>query len=325
MMNNQYIVISDLHAHSFRDFDLNGSRLAKCMEVIIKTFRLAHTEGIENVLFCGDLTDQQNTVSIKVTLALMETFAQCFEKYPNVHWWAISGNHDLGQKSTIAVASKLVSTVRAMAAAFPNFHCMDMQCEQVGEISLAGIPYLDSPEDYNEALNKMLQTCDPESRNVLMIHQTPLVPNAKFAHDTDPADRRYYNFSKVFCGHIHQRRDLTLGFAVVGNPIQIYADDGGWEVDNGVLIWDCYSDTTTFVAFNFPKFIKLAEGDEDTEKYQGHYIVTVPKQALKPTTSVNFHASDGRASLLTKYFEAEGNGKPDTLAIGLKLLAFIDS
>ncbi len=324
-MNNRYIVISDLHAHNFRDFDNNGSRLALCMQVIKNTFSLAHTEGIENVLFCGDLTDQQNTVSIKVTLALMETFAECFEEHPNVHWWAISGNHDLGQKSTFAVADNLVSTVRVMSKAFPNFHCMDMQCEQVGEISLAGIPYLDSPEDYNEALNKMLQTCDPESRNVLMIHQTPLVPNAKFAHDTDPADKRYYKFSKVFCGHIHQRRDLTIGFAVVGNPIQIDADDGGWEVDNGVLIWDCYTNETTFIPYNFPKFVKVGEGEEFDKKYTNHYVTTVPKQALKPTASLNFHASDGRASLLEKYFEAEGNGQPDTLSVGLKLLALIDT
>ena len=67
----KYLIFSDLHAHNYREFseiDPTGvnSRLLDCVEVLGEIQKYANSQGIEKVIFCGDLFHLKNNIDSRV-------------------------------------------------------------------------------------------------------------------------------------------------------------------------------------------------------------------------------------------------------------------
>ena len=152
---SKVLVFSDAHAHNFSQFDTDGSRLLNCERVIADMFKSAAYHECRTIAFCGDLTDKVNSIPIKVALMLVNIFKAAFTKYPDIDVVAISGNHDLGERSYLHNSHNLASTINLLHDIFPNrFVCIDRDYYTLNEVRFIGIPYLEHKEHFSKALDE---------------------------------------------------------------------------------------------------------------------------------------------------------------------------
>lgn len=318
------IVTSDWHIHNYKNYSEDDSRMKNIFSSILDMFNYAHQNNIETILFGGDMVERQVTTPIKVILETLQFFKDTFEKFPNIQVIAISGNHDLGEKSIFHTAESLVSWCHIMGNTFEQWHCIDLKSMQVDNLHIFGIPYLEYKEDYDKSLT--LVTAQKELSNarysILLIHQTPHLPGLNIPMDTDPNDERYGVFDQVFCGHIHKRMHLATNFNLIGTPLQHSFDEGGYQVDNGFIEYNVETKEKKYINLNYPKFIEIKEGQTEPSNC---YVRTLP--TFKGTSGIDsiqrevFSSNTNRQTVVSSYFEVEGNGDKDTLDIGLKILS----
>lgn len=332
------IIFTDWHVHNYKMFDKNGSRLDNCVKVARIIFKYAHKNGINRILFGGDLFDKQQTIPTAVIDSVVETFAQLFEAYPNIHFVAISGNHDHATKNLPDAPA--ITALRFLAISFPNnFFLIDnyhYEARELGRFArVHGIPYYEHPEHFTQKLEHTvwdmndLQTSEETFAfsNILLIHQTPKgIGHALIPHDTDPADELYSNFNMVFCGHIHARQELNPKFLVVGSPIhRDRADEGE---DKGFYVFDIFNPADRkFVSLNkkFPVF-HIAESELEASCYdQKDFVVLIPKidhiSQAEAAKTESFNTALKPEQLIENFWlETDGKDK-DLLAVGLSFIS----
>lgn len=333
------IIFTDWHVHNYKMFDKNGSRLDNCVKVARIIFKYAHKNGINRILFGGDLFDKQQTIPTAVIDSVVETFAQLFETYPNIHFVAISGNHDHATKNLPDAPA--ITALRFLAISFPNnFFLIDNDCYDICDENyradsdgkeyyarVHGIPYYEHPEHYQEKLQEVAETKMIAGANILLIHQTPKgIGHALIPHDTDPADELYSNFNMVFCGHIHARQELNPKFLVVGSPIhRDRADEGE---DKGFYVFDIFNPADRkFVSLNkkFPVF-HIAESELEASCYdQKDFVVLIPKidhiSQAEAAKTESFNTALKPEQLIENFWlETDGKDK-DLLAVGLSFIS----
>lgn len=288
-------------------------------------FIYADKHGIRTILFGGDLVERQNTTPIKVTLEILKFFRTMFRTYPDTTIIGISGNHDLGEKSVFTNCHNLVSWVKIIAGANENFICLDKHDlpNPKDGVHYFGIPYLEYKEDYDKMLEyqyKMAQT-SPCATKILIIHQTPDLPNMNIPMDTDPNDPRYKVFTHVFCGHIHKRMSLTNNFDLIGTPLQHSFDEGGLHIENGFIEYDLTTKEKKYINLNYPKFVEVKEGQEHPDNCYVRVLPTFTGTTnIDATQREKFAQSTNREDIVKSYFEVDGDGDKETLAIGLKII-----
>lgn len=222
------LVFTDLHIHDYKQFNSDHNRLDNCLKVLHDVADRAHHDGINTILFVGDLFDSQRALLTRVVNRTVETFVHLFEKYPDIRWYAITGNHDQAEKSLY----KGVGTTPAESAlkhietlSDGQFYIVDSSIIEIGNVLVGGIPYYEYPEHFEQALLDLTEAIDihyetpEEFYKILLIHQTPVDPtgNPMIKTETNPSDPVYSKWDYTFCGHIHSRKQLTDNFLIVGS------------------------------------------------------------------------------------------------------------
>lgn len=322
-------IYSDLHAHNYKQFDKDGSRLNNCLEAIKDVYDLCDKSGIGVVLFVGDLFDQQKNLPTVVVNAMARLFKELAKKYPKIICYAITGNHDQAEKSLIhREAASALEHVETMVST--NFIIVDNASARIAEgVIVHGIPYYEYPEHFKQALEERAGRVFREAgTNLLLIHQTPSgIMNGHIATDTNTDDPLYDIFDYVFCGHIHTHQQMTDNFCVVGSPIHRDLGDAG--EDKGFLIFDTerLEHKRIILSDKYPKFEtrKVAAGEALDFSGESNYII--PEVVLEASTenegdasAEEFSSSLKAEELVKNYWKSVDGKNKKLLEQGLKLL-----
>ena len=323
------VVISDLHIHNYKTFDKNGSRLENCLRLIDETYSLCISRGINVVLMCGDLYDQQKALPTVVVNEVIKRLSGWIKQHGDIVWYAITGNHDQASKSLDNKAA--VSALEHLAEVFPyNFILIDNASIDIDEAccKVVGIPYYEYSEHYSNMLDnavKLRQTdIYGDVKTILMVHQTPSgLGNPNIPVDTEIEDSRYGMFDLVLCGHIHKRQQLAANFYVVGSPIHRDLGDQGEE--KGVLIIDLDNPAKNieFVSWadKFPMFKTVMEGQvEESDDYVVVKPSLVSISVEEQDVADKFAASNKSSELIENYWQHVDGEDKELLSVGLSLL-----
>lgn len=321
------IIFSDAHVHLYKQFNQDDRRLTNGIALIDYIFRLAHNNGINLILFPGDLYDQMNVVSTKAGVAILSCFDRNFRAYPEIHFVAISGNHDQATKNLLNSPAESALMHLTM---FPQFHLLDADryYETAGGNLICGIPYFEFSEHFKTVLEETTNGIAQEGLTFLMMHQV-VASGLPIEDCIEPDHILFDKFSMIFNGHLHKAEEVTEKFINIGSPMHRDAGDIGiakgiWLVD----LCDPYS-TLTFkdITNKFPQFIHKPEGAELTEWESQQYVIRVPESLPMSEADVkvveNFTSDLSPAVIITNYCaaviskEAERKAK---LEYGLSLL-----
>lgn len=297
-------IFSDLHIHNYKRFDVNGSRLLNCLSALSSIFWYCHNTGIRHIVFGGDLFDQKKALPTEVINATAKAFSLLFSQHPDIEFYAISGNHDHATKNLYD--NPCEHSLTWLSYMFPNnFTVIDNGAYRLPEVTIYGIPYYQTKEDFDKALQRA-------KGQLLFIHQTPYGIKNKFIHtDVDPSD--FMHFKHVFCGHIHQHEKLLDNFTVIGSPL--HRDFGDVGEDNGFLVYDTQTNTFVRELLGLPKFEKVQTITEESQNYQQEIVQEIEQH----TDLEQYDNSKSHSELVTNYWK-DNSEDEQLLNVGKSLL-----
>lgn len=319
------LVFSDLHIHNYKEFSVDDSRLDNCLDVIRLAYSHCKKHDIKLILFGGDLYHNQKLLPTKAVNKTLEIFKSCIEDNPDVLFVAITGNHDLATKNLVSSPGE--SALSHLQTVFPeNFKLIDNATLDTGAgVSIHGIPYYEYKEDFEAALKEAVKSADAnqDGVNILMVHQTPdKLGNDLIPCDLEVDDPRFQRFDYVYCGHIHNRAQLSDNFLLVGNPQHKDASDEGKE--KGFILTDLeFPNDWRLVSTKgrYPEYVSVDVGDVPeggTDYFMEKPAPIESKEDDLDTTKFNTSLED--SSIVRSYWEEVDGKDEDRLKIGLKLL-----
>lgn len=280
------------------------------------------------------MTDNRaKAVPTVVVNALVARFKSLFAQYPQMSFLAITGNHDQATKNLRDVQA--VSALEYLATVFEDrFLIVDNQAIWVDDQTiLAGIPYYEYPEHFEEKLVAMsaqvavLKAKREGVKAYLMMHQTPSGMEGVYAMipaDVSPSNPAFEPFDLVLDGHIHGRMQLTSKFLVGGSPI--HKDLGDEGEDKGFHVIDTAEVAFVFFSLNkkFPVYMRRTEGAELELHERGQYVVFTPAFAPVPEADVKaveeFKADNTATDLITNFWTEVDGKDEELLKVGLSFI-----
>jgi DNA repair exonuclease SbcCD nuclease subunit len=339
-MNNQStpaVVFSDLHAHSYKAHnDDEDKRLANCLKVLNVVFNYANKNGICYIIFCGDLYDRQQTLPTKVVNGVLKRFKELFDRYPDIWFLAISGNHDHATRNTIERPA--VTALQHLADVFPKFVLLDNEHAtlyretNVPSVRLHGVPYYEIPQHVEQAVQCRV-TFEDGLKEILLCHQTPkgLLPDI-VQYDVDPANEVFDRFDFIMSGHIHTGGRLSDKWLSLCSPL--HRDKGDEGQERGFYVIDLENPTTSvrFISTNskFPLYKTATTIEElEAEQANGHYVTLKSVAATLRNDTADeterFTTDLSPSQLLENFWEKQGGEDRELLAVGLNLLTIAET
>jgi DNA repair exonuclease SbcCD nuclease subunit len=271
-------------------------------------------------------------ISTETEVAIIETFSECFDKYPNINFISISGNHDYATKNLIG--SPAISAQETLAVVFhERFKLIDYerfklgQAESGQDIYLYGIPYFEYPEHFKTSLefvNDKLCTSENDL-NILLMHQTVSMTNGVVEDDIAPEHPLFDKYDYIFNGHVHQTKKITDKFFNIGSPK--HRDAGDVDKDRGFYIF--FFDEQgghEFISTNgkFPQYRYKTIGDKIPEDQVNDYIIyqqPVEEVSKEDSYLMESFSEAGSPSKVIEVYGKESKLDKQTIAYGIKLLA----
>jgi DNA repair exonuclease SbcCD nuclease subunit len=281
-MSEKVIVTSDIHIHTYKQFNEDGRRLKNGIAYLDYLFKLAHANKIKYILMSGDLTNNMQIIATKVINAIMACLWRNFTqmKY-DVKIIAISGNHDFADKNLYDTPGE--SALQAFAEVFPHdFILIDNNWfDTEGGNRIQGIPYYDHAEHFKQALSKSKKR---DQNSFLLMHQS-VASGLPIDDDIMCTDTLFDPFTMVFNGHIHENKQVADFFINVGSPMHRDANDAGKEKGFWIVDLDEPLETITFMETTkkFPQFIHKFMGEELNEWEKQQYVMWVQNPAMAQT------------------------------------------
>lgn len=330
------LIFTDLHIHDYKQFNTDSSRLDTCLDALEAMCGFAGTNNIDTILFAGDLYDTQKALLTIVVNKTVERFVRIFEKYPNITFYAITGNHDQSSKSLLEAPA--ISALDHLCVIFPTrFKTLDNKIVGLKDgVILAGVPYFEYKEHFAKRLEEVVQGVANlkqeclESGTVpkayLLVHQTAKgIGNDFIPYDTDPLDPIYEIFDHVYCGHIHGRKEITPKFTNAGSPIHRDAGDIGEKKGFYVRNLQKPENGHNFVYLRgFPEFVATDSTHATEISAAGNYAVVSideasPLFAAKANVE-DFNTSLDNKDLLINYWKEVDGSNEELLKIGLSFI-----
>lgn len=323
MTKNKTIVFSDLHIHNYYRFRSGEERLENTLKVVSYIYKIADNGGVNTLLFTGDLMNNQKVLPISVVNRTAEVFKDMEQKYPNIHFYAISGNHDYA--NTKLYGKVVNSSLEYLEQVNSNFHILDDTKIKIGNTYIFGIPFYEYSEHFNKRLVEVSEEAFKlDGVKILLTHQVPTNENPLIPIELDIKDINLTNFDMVFNGHIHKRERLSDKFLNVGSPIARDADDIG--ENKGITAFNLATPhKNIFISLNakFPTIISKTKGEELSEWEKEQFIVETPLIVPDETSSVFIDSDDFKTSLTSKTLlenYCRTINEEDKIIVGLNLI-----
>ena len=319
----KFIATADLHIHSYSKFNEDGRRLKNCLKVLKYLFAIADKADANYILFAGDLFDSQKALPIEVINETVRTFKELFEKYKDVSFISISGNHDYGNKRVIG--GKVISSCDFLDQVFDRFILLDDGInKELPEIGTGRANYsVVGVSDYYHAEDFYKMVEDAEDADLLMVHCTAM-GYSDFFGSIDPKHECFKRFPLVISGDIHKSKWLAKNFLMLGSPL--HRDSGDIGEDKGIWVFDTEDiKAPDFISLNerLPTFIRKVEGDKVEKDELKDYVVWTP--VFEPTvegeaSKEDFNTSVAETELVTNFYKEIGEVDGERLEVGLKLI-----
>jgi len=229
----QAIAISDLHLHYWEHYNDQGARTKNAIEFLEKVFLEAQTGNIP-ILFGGDLFHTPEGLKSPTINTVYPELTRLFYTYPDVQFYAISGNHDQYTRNYLHKPS--ISYTAGLANTFKNFHLIDMAGVVLDHnVGVYGIPYLYLNQNFAEAIDraKLWFKSAGVSKSILIIHTTlegSIDTNGyKLSESSVLVEILEKHFTLVLSGHIHRHQKIAKGIYHIGSPTHVKASDAGYK------------------------------------------------------------------------------------------------
>ena len=350
----EFVVFSDFHAHNFKAYSrlsnygisyLN-SRLVDSLVVLDEIRSYCNANGIETVLFGGDLFHSRQAVRTDVLTSVYSSLkAFCQD---GIQLIMIPGNHDYanrqGNINSLLPLQDVPGMVVASYASIFNAKGFEVAC----------VPYTDNLEKAKENLAHFskLGDPDPDYPRVLLAHlgmqgarvgsDYVLVSDGDIGVSDVPQDA----FDLCLFGHFHEHQKLFKNGYVIGATHQHnWGDSGG---SRGFLHVTIEGDDIDIQQVRpiAPRFM-YAESDQDLDQLERGDIVRCPATASddfkekirKQITNIGFLEEVNTVTdvaeeqfstesldpndMLSEWIESQSTELPteDLLSLGKELLA----
>lgn len=326
-MSNYAVFFSDLHIHNYRKFDGGtGKRLDNTLKVIEYIYDFSCRNGIDTIVFSGDMFDQPKILPVIVVNKVVTLFTELVKNHPNIHLVCITGNHDQATVQLLDVTAE--TSLQFLALLFPeNIKLIDGSYVDVRpDVRIYGLPYFEYKEHFISQLDVLLASdgfTQWAFSKILLTHQ---VLGKDVPYDCDIAcdDARFEPFGLVANGHIHKTEWLHSNVLNVGSPIHRDVDDEG--LDKGFFVFDLTAlEKYRFISLNskFPTIITKVYGEDLTDYEATQYIQWVPAPTISTDAGIvnvdSFKPILSADVLLVNY--CKEIGREDMIDAGLSLLS----
>ena len=287
----EILIFSDIHIHNHKK---SSERLDDCLDALEWVFQTAIDREIKEVVFCGDLFHDRQTIDV---LTYQRTF-NIFEKYlANDHYGdfgltLLLGNHDLWHFERWDVSS--VNPFRA----FQNITVIDQPCLSTYPIdgmvyTFAYLPYTHDPikdlATVNEMWDESKKTCPDNEfmdRKLLFGHvaidgalwnlKYKTTADVSIEHDGDMVvvgPEIFDGWDQVFLGHYHAEQVMgdKKNVEYVGSPLQLSFGEAFQH--KHIIVYDIETGAKEYIRNEFsPKHLIIPEKDLDKHKLEGNFV-----------------------------------------------------
>lgn len=248
---------SDLHAHPYSNGVLlehgSNSRVLDASNVIGQVYSYAIDNGLEHVLFGGDLFDRRKSIDVDT----YNTIHRCIQDWSEqVSTVMIPGNHDQANKSGTIHALQRFQSSTCKVFDKPEWVALSE------DVYLFGIPYYDDGEFIAQCVREGLEDKPEGKRHILMLHYG--IEGAKIGPSDYvlPCELKLPmlcldEWDIVFSGHYHIGQQLGSKFHYIGSAMQHRWDDVGFE--KTFVVYDSDTNEISRVPTVAPKFLEIRD------------------------------------------------------------------
>lgn len=227
----RYLCMNDSHAKKgdTNEFLLNWE----------EAFEICEKEGIETILFGGDMFHSSASQSLEVLLAVKDVLIQCEKR--GIKVLAVWGNHDITSKDSEVSYLHIYEPYKALV--LDKYICLDKKQD---DFKLHMMSYALESGKFQEELAEVKKNLSSSQKNILYIHEG--INGGLGADNVSNKELPtgiFDEFDKVLCGHYHNRTKIpNTDIEYIGSSRQM---NFGEDEEKGYTI--IYSDGST-------KFVK---------------------------------------------------------------------
>lgn len=284
---SEILIFSDIHIHNHKR---SSERLEDCLDALKWVFQTAIDREIKEVIFCGDLFHDRQTIDVLIYQRTFNTFEKYLAK--DFGLTLLLGNHDLWHYERWDISS--VNPFRA----FQNITVIDQPCLSTYEIygkayTFAYLPYTHNPVKDLATVNEMWEeaknTCPDDEfmgRKLLFGHVAidSALWNLKYKtrsevsveHDGDMTvvgPEIFEGWDQVFLGHYHAEQVLgdKKNVEYVGSPLELSFGEAFQH--KHIIIYDVETGEKEYIRNEFsPKHLIIPEKDLDKYDLEGNFV-----------------------------------------------------
>lgn len=267
MAGKPYVLLSDLHFHSWNSFStINDDGINSRLQIIIDEVYRAKGEliraGGDEMFLAGDIFHMRGSTSPEVLNPVVRLFENITK---DIKVYAIPGNHDLSSKDSSWLtnsASSLISVGVSMANQSLTVSRAD--------VSVRLVPWHSSIDALKAELESYSNgACDVENTDVVIHAPVDGVIDGLPDHGLTDVYLASLKFRRVFSGHYHDHKDFGNGVYSIGATTQQTWSDSGKKA--GFLL--VYPDRVEHFKSKAPDFVDIF-GDmteEELTSCNGNY------------------------------------------------------
>ena len=280
------LVFSDLHAHPFKEGhteeDGINTRLKDCISVLDKVHALAIENGVDLILFGGDLFHTRKRVD---TSAFTQVYA-VLEEW-TIPAYFLVGNHDQydrqGRVHSLQALPTNISVVDEptvhLQADFTPVNVLT-GADPAGKpptVQICMIPYIHDTAEFVKALDECKAQVSEYAEYVLLLAHVGIdgtkVGKGKYAYtiDSDVAigDIEPELWDVVLLGHYHTAQSIAENVFYIGAPLQHgWADEGE---SRGCMLLDTDTREISRIRLDSPRFRTLS-WDKKHKRSKGDFL-----------------------------------------------------
>ena len=247
----------DLHAHPYNNGTiLEGginSRVQDAVDVINQVYSYSIQNGVEYVLFGGDLFDRRKSIDVDTFNCIHKSISEWSEKIPTL---MIPGNHDQANKSGTIHA---LQRFRSRGCVIPD---RPLWCELHDRVHVFACPYYDDGRVIAEHIRTGIEDKPSGDHFILLIHYG--IEGARIGPSDYvlPCELKLPmlcldEWDLVFSGHYHIGQQLGSKFHYIGSAMQHRWDDVGFE--KSFVVYDTADGSLIRVPTTAPKFLVIKD------------------------------------------------------------------
>jgi len=311
------IIFSDLHLHTWPQFNVDNVRLRFQLSVLEKMMKLGFKNDVP-VFFGGDFFHQPVSLDNDLLSVVLPELRRILNQYP-ANLYAITGNHDVSKINSIKRRSP--SYINTLANTFKNFKVIDFDRVETLDYVVHGVPYI----HFNEGLMDYINSIELSDKfNILLLHT-----DFRAQRDTNGivigkgegiSEKDLSRFDLVVSGHVHKAAHLRKNIYSIGAPMQQRVSDMGGSFGYWIITNDL---GLKFRKLKGPEFRYYTNEEDITDDYNYWVKENISREESSQEVEDFLDLSD-RKRIIRNYLKAQGVVSKSKRSLLINLVSEID-